>query len=354
VSSTTRSRPACAVRYAGGGRRSDAIGENRRWEGSVDAGAVLDTREVVGDLILRGEVRYHLPGERLDWGFDVSLDGLFDIDDPGFDADVEIGPRLGFPLPGGRRADLFLHYLRSRHPLGLDLDAVLAGFEFSETGPGGRSGGTPPDIFGSIAAGGGEGRLAGRFRLAFLSPPFLHDTHAVIEIDANILTAEDTGELYYFYHVGLERSLRRHQAGAYFYHRSNHALAEPNDTITSFNVLEAGVETPSWDRPPSGGKVAGWDRLDWRIRGGLLLDSTFGEDRRWHVRAGCRYLTPVAVGRAHLFLQAEMEEGDISRRSYATGILDPTGLGARLEYRDDDQYYGADQTALLVLASYWF
>jgi hypothetical protein len=51
----------------------------------------------------------------------------------------------------------------------------------------------------------------------------------------------------------------------------------------------------------------------------------------------------------HPFLLLIVEEGDVGRRSYAAGLLSARGLGLRLEYRDDEQYFGRDRTALLLI-----
>jgi len=64
------------------------------------------------------------------------------------------------------------------------------------------------------------------------------------------MTAEDTNDLFYRYFLGAETSWKEYAVGGYFYHRSNHTISAPNDEVTSINVLEAGIETSRWNRPP--------------------------------------------------------------------------------------------------------
>ena len=113
-------------------------------------------------------------------------------------------------------------------------------------------------LVGRLALGAGESRIAGQFKLRVLSPAFAGDWRAIAVVDGNILTASDTGDLYYFWYVGLERGRLGLIYGGWFYHRSNHQLAEPGDRVTSINVLEAGVETDDW-------KTGSW-ACRWRTR----------------------------------------------------------------------------------------
>ena len=348
------------VRYVGVGAESAgfrALKDGLQWQ--VAAGAVVEEREVRADAIFKASARLHpratrsrrdgraSGGFRKHLGLDVETDAL--IDDGELRADWRIGPNLSIALAGKRRLSLFAHYLDSDNPLGLGTSGVLVGLDFSEGGDGFSPGNlSRPDIGGSIMAGGGEGRLASQFVLRMTSPPFGRHLHGVLEIDANILTADDTGEIYYLYHFGIERhSGARAVYGVYFYHRSNHQLAEPNLVgITFLNVVEIGAETSGWGRPGTGA-AARWRDFDGRLRVGYLTNGTFGEDRRWHARGGIRW-TPLRGHAWGPFLLAEGEVGEIHRQLYGLGVTNDENLELRLEYRKDDQYFGRDQTAVLL------
>lgn len=342
------------VRYVGigiesQGYRRQQVGRALEWWANV--GAVVEDRETEADLAFRGEVRWlDRPRDRVSMGADLRVDVLAKAS--ASSADVATGPRLVLVLSGDRRASFFLHYLRGRNPLGLETSGLALGFEYAEgPSPVGRA--SPPDIRGSLGFGAGDTRLAGRLDLQFLSPAFWGDRRVAVEVEANVLTAEDTGELYYLYDVGLERDSPGRIEGVYFHHRSNHRLAEPGDRITSIDVIEAGVETPGWARvgvPPR----SRWGSVDVRARLGWLLDSSFGEDRRWHARAGVRLSPPRALGRVLPYVAGEAEGGDVERHAYAIGIAAPGDLDFRLEYRSDAQFFGRDRTALLFLATAGF
>jgi hypothetical protein len=213
----------------------------------------------------------------------------------------------------------------------------------------------PAEIGGLIAVGFGvEQRQAARFRLGVRTPPLAKEVRIAFVVDANLLTATDTNELYYFYHLGLERPLQNNILGLYFYHRSNHKLDRPNERITSINVIESGIETDGWHDSGDGRPLHSWGRLDARARLGYLLDSSFGEDRRWHVRGGVRWLMPAAAGRSRPYLAVEAEAGDADRRSYALGCSLGKGLSTQIEFRNDQQHFGQDRTALLLLVNYSF
>ena len=174
-------------------------------------------------------------------------------------------------------------------------------------------------------------------------------------VDANVLTAEDTGDLFYLYHLGFERPiLERFVAGAYFYHRSNHQLAEAGEVVNSINVLEAGIESRDWHRPGRRSPTGRWGQLDARARVGLLLDSTFGKETAWHLRAGLRWSAPVVASVLQPFLLAEVETGDVERRLYAVGLSPSRGLDLQLESRYDEQYFSADDRLWLINARYGF
>ena len=333
------------IRYVGARLESAVpLGEAHTW--GVSAGGTFQEREVSADGFVRGDLHLAYPWRNmaLSFGFDFEVDAL--IGDSSLHADVRAGPHLLLGGPEAPRLLIFVHYLRARHPLGVDLSSVLFGFSYRKEP--GASGGrlAPPHIGGLVAAGGGEGRETGRLRLDLATPPLGAAGWLSADFDANILTGRDTGELYYFYHLGYEHPLSRGIAGVYFYHRSNHQLAEPNDRITSINVLEAGFESPGWHGESSErGRMGG---LDFLGRAGFLLSSSFGENRRWHAVGGIRWLLPWSFRGIGPVIHLEAEEGDVGRRSYALGVATPGGLGLQIEYRRDDQFFGRDRTALLL------
>jgi hypothetical protein len=339
------------LRYAGVGVESSAARRPGRLGGELFVGGVVDEREVEGDVVLEGTARLALArGARGGVGLDleVVVDAVATRSD--LAADVLVAPRLTFEVEGDRRASFFVGRQRSEHPLGLEEDVWLAGFEYEEgpasAGPPGRA----PDVDGSVIAGGGEGRLAGRLELRLLSPPFGRELRAAFLVDGNILTAEDTGELYYRYDVGLEHEADRGILGAYFHHRSNHQLAEPNDVVTSINTLEAGVETPGLRRvvgslaPRRGGTLDLW------ARAGAILDSSFGEDEPWQVRGGGRLAWAGAPLRP--FVTASGEAGEVGSWSVEAGLAPWTAIELGIEHLRDQQFFGEDRSAWLVTARY--
>jgi len=346
------------VRYLAVGLESDgftrapALSRNLRWR--LATGPVWKEREVSADVFLRGRLAWDpLPSGR--WAglrLDLRVNGL--IDGGRFDADWSGGPSLVVAVPGGRELALFAHYQLSDNPLGIGEDAWLLGVEYREGAASTSIPGGAPEISGEVAAGAGEGRIAGIFRLQFVSPDIVQRVRAVLDVEGNILTARDTGELYYLYHLGLERPVRRYVAGAYLYHRSNHRLAEPGDGFTSLNVLEIGLETKGWRRTAQRVSTWTWGQLEARARAGYLINSSFGEERRWHLRGGVRWTVPWTAGGTGPYVLLEGEFGDVERRSYGFGVVPLEGLAFQLEYREDDQYFGADQTAVLITTRYGF
>jgi hypothetical protein len=337
------------IRYFGGGWETAGLRRpviERTWDLGVDAGIVLDDQRIDADGFARGRFAWRKPWRKFRLGFDLSVDGLLSSSD--FDADVRGGPRIGFVLPGGRYADLFVHYLDGNNPLGLQLSGVLAGIDLLEAPAEGMESlsGSSGDIDGTVALGGGDSRTFGRLRIRVVSPAFAGDWRGLIEVDGNVLRGDDNDELYYLYHAGLEKGWRNLWAGGYFYHRSNHLAATANDTITSINVLEGGLETGRY------GRLREQSGLDWRLRAGYLLDSAFGEDERWHLRGGIRYLVRPGGGRWSPFLEAEGEAGDVERIIGRAGVLHRSGAGLHLEYLDEEQFFGADNTAWLLQATY--
>ena len=202
-----------------------------------------------------------------------------------------------------------------------------------------------------MAYGAGDDRTSGQLELRLLSPPFASRTRFVVDIEGNVLTADTRDELYYLYHVGFERERGAGLVGAYFYHRSNHQL-QPNDLVTSINVLETGIETHGWRRPGRRQISDGWDHLDGRIRVGYVLDSEFGLDRRVNAFGGLRW---TIVGRGPMpFLSGLVEVGDVDRHALSLGISPSANLDLQLQYLDDEQLFSVDSSAVLLLARYGF
>jgi len=169
----------------------------------------------------------------------------------------------------------------------------------------------------------------------------------VFWVDGNILTADDTTDLYYLYYLGLEHDFDGPIGGAYLYHRSNHALDDTTPGITTINVFEAGVETPQ-RFVPAGIRGArrffdGWGRL------GFVYDSSFSEED-WHARGGFRFGVPVA-GVAP-YVVAEIETGGASSSLLGAGLGIGPRLEIQLEFRDDEQLFSADRSAVLLMARY--
>lgn len=352
-----------AVRHAGLGWSSSRYHRFTPEAGghstSLRVGRVFDQRSIDADWTVEGAARAWAalgpgPGGRAQHlGFDLRVAGVVEGDRPRLD--VSAGPRYALSLDDGITASLFLHWQRSRNPLGLGHDAWLMGFEYAR-GP--RSGSpaadTPaPTIDGAVAVAAGTQRRGGELRVRFRSPPAIGAAWVVAEIDAHLLGADDTHDLYYLYHVGGERPWGSSVAGVYFFHRSNHQLGRTNETVTSINVMEFGMETPDWAR--IGTRTHDEPRGSWdaRARVGLLLDSDFGRDRRWHVRGGVRYSLPILAG-ARPYAAIEVEAGDVRRQSYAVGSSLTSRLELQLEYRRDQQYFSRERGAWLVVARHGF
>jgi hypothetical protein len=338
------------VRYVAAGAESRVpSGRGLYWNGIL--GGVLDDHGVSADAMARGVLRWDVYGTATGWdglGIDLEVNGLFAGGT--FDADIELGPHYAFTFSGHDRLTLFAHYLDSDNPLGLGVSGVLVGFEYSD-GPGGPASRLqPPAVHGRVAVGAGGDRTAGRLALNFEFPPFGDAGWLAAEFDVNALGGDDTDELYYFYRLGYEWEMWGMATGAYFYHRSNHQISDANPEVTSINVLEFGVETPSWRGPVNGPGRSRWGRLDWIAHGGAFLSSSFGEERRWWIRGGGRWTLPLNAGRFVPLIEAEIEQGDVVRYTVAAGVAGPWGTVLQVKYLEDDQFFGDDSSAFLVVA----
>ncbi len=344
------------IRFVGAGIESSGfrcaeVASPFAWQAS--AGVILDEHETDAAAVARAAARWTRTGERVSFGADLFAEALLGGSDAS--VDLAVGPRLDIPVAGGRAASFFLRYVRARTPFGLDTTGAMLGFSYAErpSRSGTRPG--PPDIRGSLTAGAGESREAGRLNLRVLSPPIARGAAWIYgDFDVNVLTAKDTGELYYLYRVGVEAIRGGAVVGGGFYHRSNHRLAEPGSPITSIDVLEVGIETPGWSLPVPDPIVSRWGSLDARATLGVLLDTSFGESGRPHGSGGLRFRPPVRFGASSVFVLVEAEDGQVSRRLYAVGVTTSGGFEVRAEYRSDEQFYGSDPTALLVLATIAF
>lgn len=345
------------VRYVGLGLESDGFRSGRpsahRVSWSMAGGPVLDDHQIDGDFVLRGAARFSLTPARSGRPallLDMAADGL--STHGRLEADLTVGPRVSFPVSGDRQASFFINRHVGRNPLGLEEDLWLLGFAYEEGLRGSPGQPEAPEIDGLVAAGGGEGRVAGLFRLRFLSPGL--DGRGVFQVECNVLTDAVIDELYYLFHAGLERSWHDGVAGVYFYHRSNHQLAQPNPRITSINVVEAGLETEGWGRVGRRGANLSWGALDGRLRLGYLIDSSFGEQRRWHARGGLRFMLPLGGARPAPYLLLEAEAGDVANELFAIGAALSERWEVQVERREDEQYYGPETTALLLMARLGF
>lgn len=337
-------------------RTEDCRHRNRWVEWRAAGGPVIRQTELEGDFVVHADARFWPGPRRSRWlsmfRGDARVNGFFDGSE--FRADVTIGPSLAVPISGGRRFAVFAHYQWSDNPLGIGTDALLVGIDYAEGAAGRPVKLGAPEIGGILSGGLGDGgRRYAQLDLRFVTPAFARYWHAVAQIETNVLTADDTGDLFYLYFVGFERFIGNFLSGAYFYHRSNHQLAEQNDFVTSLNVLELGGETRNWWRAGPREIRHAWGTLDGRFRVGYLLDSAFGEEQRWHLRGGLRWTLPIG-GRVNPFVRIEGEFGDIQRESYALGVAVPSAWDFQIEYREDEQFFSEDRTALLGVARYVF
>jgi hypothetical protein len=254
---------------------------------------------------------------------------------------------------GDGKASLFGGFAGGSHPFGLKASGLLVGMEL-EGARGTLPSPNPVEGFrGRAALGAGDGRQAARFDLAVRTRAWARGWRGLLDLDTNVLAGEKPGELYSLVDLGLERGSGRLVVGAYVFHRSNHRLGEPGEEVSSLNVLQGGIETDGWSEGFSEANPGKRLRWEGRLRAGPVLSSAFGQRKRWHLRAGGRVLR-AAGQRLAPFAEMELEEGHVGRRLFAAGVYFPSGTDLRLEYRSDEQFYGRDRTALLVLAGQTF
>ncbi len=322
------------------------------WSGRVEAGAVLQHRGLDAVATGRGDLRYLHRVGTVRLGFDAAVDALIGGDGG---SDLTAGPRLEFDLGEDRRAGLYARWLRGRNPLGLKTDGLVVGFDIAQGSAASAGRPTPPEVSGLLAGGAGDGgRGAVEFLVRVALPPMAADTRVEAEVDANVLTAPDGNDLFYHYDAGVAHAWGPFTAGGWFYHRSNHLLNGVNPTVASLNVLEGGIETAGWARPEPGVALGRAGGIDFRVRAGWLIDSTFGENDRWHARAGVRWAGPAWGGAVRAYAEAHLERGDVSASSYAVGLLLPRGWDVRAEARHDEELYSSDRRALLGIATLYF
>jgi len=325
---------------------------NEGVEGRAKLGAVVGHRALDAAGVFDGDLRYAFSGSsRVGVSLEARVQAL--AGSGSSSADFELGPRLDLFLAPERRASFFLHYYRGGTPLGLETSGFILGYDDSE-GPG-LGGGSAPDVRGIVAAGVGEAGGMGRLVLSFLSPPF---TRAPLwvrgDFDLNVLTAEDSGDLYYVYRIGVETSQGGATEGVYFHHRSNHALAR-HGTVTSIDVLEAGISTPGWSQPQEIREPGRFGALDAAVRVGVLLETSFGKSGRPHAAAGIRWILPVDPQARFLpYALVEVEDGQVGSRLYGIGALQRGGLDLRLEYLSDEQLQNPDEALVLAVAGLSF
>ncbi len=325
-------------------------GRTGRLDLRADVGGVVDARALDADAWGRLRARW----ARGRFGIDLDLRALHGEDG---DSDLTVGPTLDLPA-GDLLVRVFAQYLRHRSPLGLGLDGAALGIAFEDRVPGPLDGGRAAprgDVSGRIGVGFGDAQRAGRLQIVAATPRWRDRWRLAADVDGQALAGADPGDLFYRYTVGIERFAGedRWLAGGWFYHRSNHRLGEPGETVTSWNVAEVGLETAAYRRGGADEPRGRWGRLDGRLRTGWLLDSTFGEDTRWHARGGLRWMLPV-TGSVVPYVEGEAEEGDVRVRQAAAGVAFSSGLEIAIAWLDDAQLFGPDPTALLGTATLRF
>jgi hypothetical protein len=327
-----------------------------------EIGAVFAKKEVDAEIVFKGDLRWnYLITDDISYGLDFQIDSL--IDDFNTSNDWHLGPRLSFCPACSHAPSISLYYVNSDNPIGINDDGFMLEFDYRNKRKTNGFKKIFPDINGQLSSGAGEGREAFHFGMKLRSPSLSNQktVRATLEVDQHMLTGSDTGELYYFLIGGLEYLWNDIVPGAYFYHRSNHQLAEPNDRIHSRNILEAGISSKGWNRKElydgigiHAGSSKYAAQLNFLLRGGYLFNSTFGESRRWNIRSGVRIDFPLEEKRFSPFLSATWEGGEVSRKEFHVGMRTPLDLDLAIVYRKDEQYYGVDKELFLFEASLFY
>lgn len=327
-----------------------------------EIGAIFKKREVEAEITFKADLRWnYLVTDRASYGLDFKIDSL--IDDFNTSNDWFLGPRISFCSDCPISPSIFLYYINSNNPLGIGEDGFILGFDYRDKKKSNGFKKILPEINGNLSAGVGEGREDFHFGLKFRSPNLSSQKsmQVVFEFDQHMLTASETGDLYYFLFGGLEFLWIDLVPGAYFYHRSNHQLGEPNDHITSRNVFEVGISTKGWDRKniSDGCRIhVGFQKnpalFNFLLRGGYLISSKFGETRRWNIQSGARFDFPFEENRYSAFFSAFWEGGEVSRKEFHLGIRTPLDLDLSIVYKKDEQYFAKDKDLFLLEATLLF
>ncbi len=327
-----------------------------------EIGAIFKKKEVEGEIAFKADLRWnYLAMSNITYGLDFKIDSL--IDDFSPSNDWFLGPRISFCPHCSISPSVFLYYINSNNPFGVADDGFILGFDYRDKMETNGFKRILPEINGNISAGAGEGREEFSFALKLRSPSFSsrNSLQAILDAEQNMLTASDTGELYYFITGGLEYTWRDLVHGAYFNHRSNHQLAEPNDRITSRNILELGSSTKGWDRKNISdgyriklGTMKNSILFNFILRGGYLIDSTFDKKRHWNIQSGARFDLPFNGTRFSPFLSAFWEGGEVNRKEMNIGVRTPLDFDLALVYREDEQFFGKDQNLYILEATLFF
>ncbi|MFN7967595.1 MAG: hypothetical protein U0V87_18115 [Acidobacteriota bacterium] len=331
------------VRYAGVGLAAGGA----RWRGDVALGVVFSDQRVDADALLRVRAEGFAPWGRLAVGFSARVELLDERERTSID--YTAGPMLLFGWSRSHALALFARYHRAESALGLQASGWQAGFEIAHAGWKLNQMSQRRVLSGAAAAGTGtESRHHARFDLRAESPELHGSTRAVIEVDANLLTASDTRDLFYFVWLGVERPWRSGTAALQLYHRSDHRLAR-DGAVKSTNYAEIGWASQRWREPPA--RPGAWDLS---LFAGAMLDSDFGEDRRAMLRGGVRWALPRSDSRWLPYLRGEAEWGDANRYSLAVGVERDTGIALELSQRRDDQWFSRVGAATLLTLSQRF
>lgn len=328
------------LRYAGIGLSA----QGARWRSKATLGAVLQDRNVDASALMRAQLEGWAPLGNKAIGVSARLELLHQA---GHDSlDYSIGPQLLFGWSRTQTLALFARYQHAETRLGLEASGWQAGFEIATGEWDLKLRDDVAILSGTLMAGtGARSRHYARLDLRATSPPFLGMTRALIEVDANLLTADDTEDLYYFVWLGAERPWRSGMAAVQLYHRSDHRWADAG-TVRSTNFIELGWSSRGWRAPPV--RRGSWDAS---LFAGVLIDSDFGEDRRELVRGGVRWALPWDGARWLPYVKADGEYSDAGRHALTFGVERDSGLSIELSQRRDTQWFSrAGAATLLTIA----